>query len=689
MRCDDTGMFVFVILVIILDGVTFYGPTRAGLWPSSKWVTILVCILQAVFLIWTLASYIFVFLIDPGSAPPEWLETQNALIVSTRERLVREHRESDHQLEQTTPPPPPPPDTAELSETEQDAGPMLVANEMDGESPKSPYSDEDVARFLGLSWCKKCNSVRPDRAHHCSLCDRCVMRMDHHCPFVGNCVGQYNHKHFQIFCLSAGFAGFLSAGCSGFAFFKTGISDFKIIPLLSFMFNFVAFMMGIFALVMFFSHSCFFCQNLTTLDRGTKADKEMFGRGSCSRNGQAMCGSDWWNYLNPFFDSIDLDCFVSHCQLVSNNGVHMANREVTKAYQATGAGQLTVTVGERLTYIKEASPGWSLCTNAGGTQGYVPTSYIKEVAAAPPPPAAGGGGQWVEASSDYAGNPSDPRCIGFKKGDKFELVSQSGAWWTVKHQGAQKLVPGSYMKVSTPPSAAPPAPAAPAAPAVSKPAAAPPSAGATVSAAVGGSVPPPPPLIPQANSPPPKQAASGGGGGMSMQEQLAERARKMAEKKARDEAAGIKPVDPAENRPAPVATGPSGGGGGGGMGGGAAGGLAAALAARAKKVAAQERGEITPATSGPPPKNDPPAQKFGGGGSTPKPSTIGPKASATSNSFAKSSPVLKSTGASDSPNSSSIGSSGDTDNLLKQQLEELKKLNKNIEELTRILTQKS
>jgi len=46
--------------------------------------------------------------------------------------------------------------------------------------------------------CKKCELRRPERAHHCSICGRCVLRMDHHCPWVGNCVGFKNHKFFIL-----------------------------------------------------------------------------------------------------------------------------------------------------------------------------------------------------------------------------------------------------------------------------------------------------------------------------------------------------------------------------------------------------------------------------------------------------------------------------------------------------------
>ncbi|TPX35731.1 phenylalanine---tRNA ligase [Synchytrium microbalum] len=70
--------------------------------------------------------------------------------------------------------------------------PLMSTNGSAGEGERS------------MRTCKKCNGPKPERTHHCSICKKCVKRLDHHCPWVGRCgmnveIGHFNHRYFYLF----------------------------------------------------------------------------------------------------------------------------------------------------------------------------------------------------------------------------------------------------------------------------------------------------------------------------------------------------------------------------------------------------------------------------------------------------------------------------------------------------------
>lgn len=70
----------------------------------------------------------------------------------------------------------------------------------------------------GMRYCEKCNLIKPDRCHHCSICGVCILKMDHHCPWINNCVSFTNYKFFVLF-LGYTFALCLFVGSTTFPYF--------------------------------------------------------------------------------------------------------------------------------------------------------------------------------------------------------------------------------------------------------------------------------------------------------------------------------------------------------------------------------------------------------------------------------------------------------------------------------------
>ena len=67
-------------------------------------------------------------------------------------------------------------------------------------------TSEHASGQAAASYCVRCCVWRPHGAHHCRLCQRCVLRFDHHCNFYGRCVGGQsqglcgpgNMKYFRL-----------------------------------------------------------------------------------------------------------------------------------------------------------------------------------------------------------------------------------------------------------------------------------------------------------------------------------------------------------------------------------------------------------------------------------------------------------------------------------------------------------
>lgn len=63
----------------------------------------------------------------------------------------------------------------------------------------NPFEVTQLDRSGKLRYCSRCEQFKPDNAHHCAMCERCVYRFDHFCPMTANAIGRDNSKYFFLF----------------------------------------------------------------------------------------------------------------------------------------------------------------------------------------------------------------------------------------------------------------------------------------------------------------------------------------------------------------------------------------------------------------------------------------------------------------------------------------------------------
>lgn len=55
---------------------------------------------------------------------------------------------------------------------------VSIAVQIEPQGSRHSDSEEDESENKS---CQKCNRLKPERTHHCTICTKCVYKMDHHC----------------------------------------------------------------------------------------------------------------------------------------------------------------------------------------------------------------------------------------------------------------------------------------------------------------------------------------------------------------------------------------------------------------------------------------------------------------------------------------------------------------------------
>ncbi|KAF3534374.1 hypothetical protein DY000_02037875 [Brassica cretica] len=260
---------IMILVVIGIIGFTYYALVVANYGPSlflggfDSLLALLVLALFNFLLIMLLWSYFSVVVTDPGGVPPGWR-------------------------------------------------PELDIEKSDGNQEYSSLTVGDSSSHI-VRYCRKCNQYKPPRSHHCSVCGRCILKMDHHCVWVVNCVGAKNYKSFLLFL----FYTFLETTVVAISlfpvflvFFTDGDSDVTVSPG-SLAATFVAFVLNItFALSVLgflIMHIMLVIRNTTTIEAYEKhtAPNSPYNLGR-KQNFEQVFGKDKLYWFVPLYTEDDM-----------------------------------------------------------------------------------------------------------------------------------------------------------------------------------------------------------------------------------------------------------------------------------------------------------------------------------------------------------------------------------------------
>ena len=169
------------------------------------------------------------------------------------------------------------------------------------------------------SWkpCVICQCQRPPRAHHCPVCNTCVLKRDHHCFFTGSCVGLNNQRFFVVFAFWASVATVYCIFHSTLYLFSeylprnSYLDLFLPFALLRWLFGYLSALDAIMAMLLYslvwfwLTTTGFVIEQFRLIRKGKTSfeedsDIKVTSMGSTSEHVRAVFGEHWWlNFIVP------------------------------------------------------------------------------------------------------------------------------------------------------------------------------------------------------------------------------------------------------------------------------------------------------------------------------------------------------------------------------------------------------